>query len=65
LQQRSDNDSMIEIKDSELRPISNVENEPQLKNSDQEMIEYLEKQINIIKKSKESNVKKNEYKISK
>ena len=56
---------MIEIKDSELRPISNVENEPQLKNSDQEMIEYLEKQINIIKKSKESNVKKNEYKISK
>ena len=52
-----------------LRPVSTMvdasQDLPQLKNTEQEMIDYLEKQISIMKKSKESTLKKNEYKISK
>ena len=62
---------MIEISEvatNALRPVSTMVDASQdlahLKNTEQEMIDYLEKQISIMKKSKESTLKKNEYKIS-
>jgi hypothetical protein len=63
---------MIEISEvatNAFRPVSTMveasQDLAQLKNTEQEMIDYLEKQISIMKKSKESTLKKNEYKITK